>query len=571
MRLNQVRKVLDGSMESREQQIEDASKIIDNRENVIVQRPVGTGKTEVTLQALLGNALEVEQRTDESYKALITVPRGEMVDQWFQRMQNYNMDQLFDIKKNKVKNNFSNFKEIREVPSQKNKHSRSMRGVENQEFKKHKEKVFGGENVPFSNSEKIWGAHSVNADGADIVVSTYQLLHSDIQNNRVNIGNVGFNDVIIDECTSIESRDSLQNKEDEVHHGGYKVATQYQDLLSETLVDSNFIGLTAMPGRKMPYMLRDLGASLVSPDENDLTESMANISRESHNVYISQREENVFDKEKKIISKRLGELRNYAENFRCELKNKVEEETGSVGSLESPYKYANSDNDELRNSAIRALSNEQKIQALYEGGLSLIGDTFEESLPSDFSDPKIERLERLVNEFELRDENYLVFATQRKVSEYLDQQLNGSLEVVNGNKNDTHNEYALNEFGNEHDGLIMTYGYGSEGLDLPEGDHIVHMTDHLDPELKQSATGRVKRGKDIIEHTLLYDFERNTEPRENQYIEEEGMDTTPETRARLKYMLNPETSYDDLIARERLNQKERERDHILNTPPKVDS
>lgn len=568
MNLEDVRTTLDGQMEPREQQVEDSAKIIDNEGSVVVQRPVGTGKTEVAIQAMLGNALS----TDGRYRSLILGPSNSVVSQWENRLEKYNLDEIFDIKRNKKKSEFSQFQNVRNVPSQMGGKRRDMANVEDRELKKHKEKVFGPENVPFSNSDKVWGAHSINTNGADIILSTYQLLDSDIQNNRVDVGNVGFDDIVIDEATCSVAREDLQDLDsDETFFGGYKPAKRFEDLLNSTMDNSNYIALTALPGRKLDAIRDYLGASLIRPQKSNLDASMANVQELEHRFDENTITENVFGNEVGVVSHGLNQVEDSLRTSKDELKGEIKAEKGQLASLSrsvSPYTYANSNNENLRNAAVKALSFEQRAQMIHEGGLSLIEGEIEVDLPHDYTDPKIEGLDNLSAAWEQKGDNYIVFTTHKETAEYLNELVGRSTTVVDGDRSESHNDNALEGFGDEFNGIFMTYGYGSEGIDLPQGDRIVHMTDNLDPELKHSATGRAKRGQDIKEHTLLYKFEDQNNYDSRDFVEDDGLSSHPETRARLRYMMDLETPWEEIIREEQFRENEREYDHILNTVPR---
>ena len=567
MNLEDVRTALDGSMDVRQQQVEDAAKIIDNNESVVLQRPVGTGKTETTIQAMLGDALSSE----DDYQALILGPSNSVVNQWSDRLTEYNLDEVFDIKVNKKKSEFSQHQNIMaaNTASRGRTKRRSMQAVEDQELKKHKEKVFGAENVPFSDSDKIWGQHNVDTTGADIVLSTYHLLDSDIDNNRVDLGGINFDDVVIDEATAVVARDEFQNKDSgENFFGGYKVSKPFEDIVNQTAGTSRYIALTALPGRKLDAIQDYLGAALIRPEESDLQESMANVTERMHSFGESASEEDVFGKERGVVQNRLNSVEDTLGNFRNELKGKVRDAGGKADMKTSAYAYANSNDEAIRNAAVKALSYEHKAQMLHEGGVEILEGDFDEDLPEDYTDPKIDGLQTLTSHWDQEGENYVVFTSHKETAEYLNQIAEGSTAVVDGDKSESQNEETLEQFGEEFNGIFMTYGYGGEGIDLPEGDRIVHMTDHIDPELKQSATGRAKRGKDITEHTLLYDFEEATQYDSSEFVEDDNLSSHPVTRAQLRHLLGENSAWEQIITEEQYRENSREYDHILNTEPK---
>ena len=210
---------------------------------------------------------------------------------------------------------------------------------------------------------------------------------------------------------------------------------------------------------------------------------------------------------------------------------------------------------------------ENNIQRVHEGAIA----TFSDDLPTGYTDPKMEAVEGLTANWEQEDDNYILFASHKDTAEYLGEMTAGDTEVVTGDYTDEKNESVLDDFGEDVNSVVMTYDYGAEGIDLPEGDHVLHMTDMINPQLKQSATGRAKRGDDIEEHTLRYEFRDESSREAIDYGEDVVQPSTQRTRSKLRNMMGQsDREIHDMIQQRTMRGADEKFNHALNTPPASD-
>ncbi|MFB6116364.1 MAG: DEAD/DEAH box helicase [Candidatus Nanosalina sp.] len=566
-----VSRILDGSIEPRDQQIMNSAAMIENPQQDFVNRqPVGTGKTEQAMMAMAGKAQQMNSQ-GEDYRAAVVLPSNSLVRQWDERFEEHGLNELFDVRVNKRKDEFSNWGEVNAMPdSMGTKKSNAIR-QEDRDFKKHKERVYGSHATPFSDTDELWHGHNIEGqEGADIVLTTHHLLKSDIENDRVDLDQFNVDDIFVDEATAFVARQKEANEED-TFYGGHRVAKNFEELVDEMYEDSRFVGLTALPGRKLHPLLDYLGAELISPPQESLEVSMAEVEAYTHEI-----EENLMvddplsrpDEDEKIgytesvLRSMFSELDDRREQFKYAVINNTDK---TIDQDANVFGYVGHSIEEIDEEARNVLRMENDIQRVYEGAV----ETFKDDLPAGYTDPKMEAVAEMTSEWNQTGENYVLFASHKDTAEYIGEMADA--EVVTGDYTDESNESVLEEFGTGVNGVVMTYDYGAEGIDLPEGDHVVHMTDRINPQLKQSATGRAKRGSDIEEHTLLYESEDSSDREAIDYGEDSVPVSDQSTRNRLRKMLGQtESELHDMIQSRTMRGADEKYGHVLNTPPRSD-
>lgn len=562
----EVEQILDGNIEPRDQQIMDSAAMVDRPDqDFVVQRPVGTGKTEISMMSMLGKAEQMNQE-GKDYRAAVVLPSNAMVRQWDERFDDHGLTELLDVRKNKTKDSFSNWGTVNSMPDSMGQRQSNAIQEEDRDFKKHKSLVYGS-----SSLDPEW-FDSSGKTGADVILTTHHLLKSDIENGRVDLDELGLDDIFVDEATSFVARQREANEED-TFYGGHRVARNFQDLVDDMHDDTRFVGLTALPGRKLSPLLDYLGADLISPPEENLEVSMADVESYEHEIEENLMVEDPFarpdeDEEigytESVLRTMFNELDDRREQFRYAVINNTDK---TIDQDANVYGYVGHGIEEIDEEARNVLRMENNIQRVHEGAL----ETFREDLPAGYTDPKMEAVEELTANWEQENENYILFASHKDTAEYLGEMTAGDTEVVTGDYTDKANESVLEDFGDDVNSVVMTYDYGAEGIDLPEGDHVVHMTDMINPQLKQSATGRAKRGDDIEEHTLRYEFRDESSREAIDYGEDIVQRSTQQTRSRLRRMLGQgETELHDMLQQRTMKGADEKFGHVMNTPPLSD-
>ncbi|NMJ77186.1 DEAD/DEAH box helicase [Nanohaloarchaea archaeon] len=565
--MQDVKEALEGNIEPRQQQIFNTAAMTENpNQNFVNRQPVGTGKTEQAMMAMTAKAHQMSQE-DEDYTGLVVLPSNSLVSQWENRFEEHGLsdEDLFDVRRSKSKDEFSTFETVRSMPDHMNDRKSQAIKQGKRDFKNHKSLVYGSEAL-----SEDW-FNSNGKSGADVILTTHHMLKSDIKNGRIDPENFDVDDVVIDEATAFVARNQESNQED-TFYGGHRVAENFKELMENTYDkdDTRVMGLTALPGRKLEPIIDYLGADLVSPPEESLEVSMAEVDR-----YINEVEENLMvedpfsrdeDEEigytESVLKDMFSELDDAREDFRHVVVNNTDQ---SIRQEANVYGYVGHQNEEIDEHARRVLSIENNIQRVYEGGIG----TFKEDLPAGYRNPKMERLEDISAEWDQQNENYIMFASHKDTAEQIGELTDA--DVVTGDYTSEHNNSVLEDFGADTNSVVMTYDYGAEGIDLPEGDRVLHMSDRINPQLKLSATGRAKRGDDIEEHTLVYESEDISDREAIDYGEDVVPRSSQSSRNTIRKMLGQtESEIHDMVQERTMRGGGEIYGHLMNTPPASD-
>lgn len=122
----------------------------------------------------------------------------------------------------------------------------------------------------------------------------------------------------------------------------------------------------------------------------------------------------------------------------------------------------------------------------------------------------------LHQQFQSNDHQSVVFARFVDTINSLPQILPGNTATITGDTDQSKQETILEEFiAGETDTIVMTYGVGTEGLDLSNAHHVVLFGMPQSAEQYHNARGRVRRGTGPkFEHILIhesdsYSYERD--------------------------------------------------------------
>ncbi|EGQ42942.1 MAG: DEAD/DEAH box helicase domain protein, partial [Candidatus Nanosalina sp. J07AB43] len=229
IKMDDVKQALEGSIEPRQQQIfSTAAMVEDPNQNFVNRQPVGTGKTEQAMMAMTAKAHNMSQN-DEDYRGLVVLPSNSLVSQWESRFEKHGIDSedLFDVRRSKSKDEFSTYDTVTSMPDHMNERKSKAIKQGERDFKSHKSLVYGSGAL-----NEDW-FNSTGKSGADVIVTTHQMLKSDIENGRIDPEDLDLDDIVIDEATAFVARNNESNQEG-TFYGGHRVAENFKELMEDT-------------------------------------------------------------------------------------------------------------------------------------------------------------------------------------------------------------------------------------------------------------------------------------------------------------------------------------------------
>ncbi|MFB6147391.1 MAG: DEAD/DEAH box helicase family protein, partial [Candidatus Nanohaloarchaea archaeon] len=253
--------ILDG-VGDRDYQLETAAELLDHPdENYVVNMPVGGGKTETALELIAA-----AHNSFEDYSAIVVSPNRRVEDQWYDRIREYGLDEILDVSRNRPRDTEHGMvgTHFRSEDGGRDLHQRRKR-VENWERQRR-------------NNDK----HEDFLD-SDVVLTTYQLLDSDVRNDRIDDEILSkYDDIIIDEATHFVAVDNVGPEV-----GKQFRTNRYFDRFYDALGDdTRTVGLTAMYGGRMEAVQDQLDARLVRPSQERVDRYRPDIERLEPNLAI---------------------------------------------------------------------------------------------------------------------------------------------------------------------------------------------------------------------------------------------------------------------------------------------
>jgi len=455
----ETKKTLSG-IDEREYQIEIAAELLENTEqNTIIQGDVGMGKTETALMEMAARS----NQKNSDYSAMIITPNRRLEKQWEDRIDEYELG--FDVRTNQTANNGLH---------------RELRNTHNKEAKQRIKQHTKGEGFKQRKRNDI--------TNSDVFITTFQLLSSDIQNNRITDLNMNFDEVFVDEATHMVSNMTMGDAENgKSFVPGYKIDERFHDF-ADGLAGTRIVGLTALPGRKLGPMQDIFGAEVISPSEE--------VEKHLPDVYTTAQE---YQSQEMLDVKTLQslDLRQKTINFQ----DAVRQEYNTTPDSDVAYQFIGDGNDHIEKAAAGLMKARSEAAKISEA--VIVPDLTGAELT-----PKGEYLRELSMDSVQNNEQYIGFAQHISTANNMAQIAEGQVGLVTGQKSKSQNENTIEQYKNgELDGLVMTYGVGGEGLDLGMTDHVLHTSTYISRDSRLSATGRGKRDGGVIEHTPHYDFE----------------------------------------------------------------
>ncbi|MDY6778252.1 MAG: DEAD/DEAH box helicase family protein [Candidatus Nanohaloarchaea archaeon] len=521
-------------VEHRDYQIEAAAELLENpRQDYVVNMPVGGGKTETALE-LIG----ARSNLDPDYSSLIIVPNRRVEDQWYDRFRDYDVDEFLDIARNQPKSQQTgmvgtHFKGS--DPGGSELHERRQR-IQNWE------------------QEQLQSSKTQDFTESDVVLTTYQLLDSDIQNGRIDGGLIAdYDDVIIDEVTHFVAVAEEQHPDAEVplNFRPNKYFDRFYDALTGE-DGTRVIGLTGLYGDRLDAIEGELGTEIIRPSKERVDHHRPTLERQDPNL--AQDPQAIYI---------LGGLDNAYRETRYTVKSMLEGEGVEDPSVDlySLQTHAGRD-DEIGILATKALKQRTLRSRIQEGtynSLKPFEDEIVEALRFGISEEEIEqefeegrsvaddpergrqKLEALeAGEYELplfptlkevgvrnlqnqmldAGHQALYFVRHVDTAQDLPNILPGSTGVITGGTSRQQQVDILDEFiGGGLDALAMTYDVGGEGLDFSNAEHVVLMGEPRTVQEHQNAVGRIRRGEGPkYEHALIY-HDHQYEWRYEQYMD----------------------------------------------------
>lgn len=474
------------SMEPRDYQLRISAGLLDNPDsNYEIQMDVGAGKTETVI-----TPIAYRMANEDDYSAMVIVPTQNLATQWKDRLKEYNVDKLGSIRKNKGTNDCSTFHQRTKTTD--NHWDGGFNGYDADD----RLDILQQEQARELQRQKRLSYN------ADVMVSTYHQVASDIENHDLPEDFLEFDEIIVDEATHFVSRNYLSDfDKDEAYPGGYRIDKRFEDLYEMTKDDTRYIGLTALPGKKLGHIMGLMDAELISPPHEEITLYTPDVDTEVRPVDGDKIEDALHQ-----VNKGLG---NRIERFQHTLLTELDHHTSRPQAQYQTINYVGHENDDVDAAARSVLSLQNRRTRLLEADTTLNGDL----LPENYRSPKIDKLRELHHDWTSEHEQYLIFTNFRDTARNISEQLGEFTGLYTGEVNADTRDTALEDFKNGVlDGLVMTYDAGGEGLDLYTADHVVQMSPDITSSKRQSAVGRAKRGDGVREHILRYDAHHISAP-----------------------------------------------------------
>lgn len=525
-------------LEDRSYQTETAAVLFEEDDSYIVNMPVGGGKTETAIEAL---ATSVD--TEDEYGAIVLLPDRRIEDQWYERMTGYGLDDHVDIERNEtvstkpMDNTSTHFRSYDDGGSALRDRRDRIKDWERDQ-RDDKGGLFTGDNI---------------------VLSTYQLLDSDIDYDRVDGHALAqYDDIILDEATNLVAHDSAVG--DAIDTAAYRLNDYFSGLFEELETapeEPRWIGLTALVGDRTDAVTDELDAAVVRPsieavdayrpdaqqvephlatDGPLLDLLMAIEERErttSYALYNLLEEEGQDDVTLSSTALQqyagrddeVGGLAQKVFQYRV-MQSRVQE--GTYGSLEP---YAEDIQSMLDQTGLNH-QDDRIIAEAFEHGVPAGADPDRDAAKLENEDWQLEDWEMLFptmkeagirnlhQQFDKQGHQSLVFVRHRDTAADLPNILPGETGVLTGETSDSDQRTLLDAYDDgDLDTIAMTYSIGAEGLDFGAADHVVLMGEPRSVEEHHNAVGRIRRGDGPKWEHAMINYSQNHSFRYEQYLD----------------------------------------------------
>lgn len=516
---NMAEITLDG-VEQRDYQLETAAEMLDNpQENYVVNMPVGGGKTETALEMIA-----TQYNQDEDYSTMIVLPSRRIEDQWFERMEEYGLDDEIEIVRNRTQKQMSATTDSGKMTGT------HFRGSDNggSKLRESRKRLEQWEEQRKNNSKEE------QLREGDIILTTYQLLDSDLKNGRIDESILSeYKDIIVDETTHFAAIDGIPRPE-----AGKQFRTnQYFDRMYEEIQENDetrVVGLTAMYGSKMEAVQDQLDARLVRPSQErvdefrpELERFQPNLAPDSDTINLLSGLEDQYRKLRGTIGRKMEDPSPEVNLYT--LQNLVNE-TGEISQMAQKGLKLKSLQSRIQEGTFNSLRPyKDDIIEIADGFpvyRSEIKEAFENGIPAgenpELDQKKLENprehdaplfptmkelgAQKLQNQVLERDEQALYFVRHVDTANDLPNVLPGSTGVITGQTDREDQRSLIQDFDTgEIDSLAMTYGSGGEGLDFSNAENVVLMGEPRTVQEHQNAVGRIRRGEGPKrEHSMIY-------------------------------------------------------------------
>lgn len=507
-------------IEQRDYQLETAAEMLDNPdENYVINMPVGGGKTETALEMMTA-----QYNQDEDYSTMIVLPSRRIEDQWFERMQEYGLDNELDIVRNRTKQQMSATTDSGKMTGT------HFRGSDNGGSKLHESR----KRLQQWEEQKKNNSKEEQLQEGDIILTTYQLLDSDLKNGRIDNSILSeYNDIVVDETTHFAAIDGIP----EPATGKQYRTNQYFDTLYEEVQESDstrVVGLTAMYGEKMAAVHNQLDARLVRPSQQrvdefrpELERFQPNLAPDSDTINLLSGLEDQYRKLRGTIGRKMEEPTPEVNLYT--LQNLVNE-PGEISQLAQKGLKLKSLQSRIQEGTFNSLQPYRNdildIAGDFPVYRSEIKEAFENGVPAgenpELDQRKLENpgehdiplfptmkelgAQKLQNQVLDQDEQALYFVRHVDTANDLPNVLPGSTGVITGQTDRKDQRTLIQDFdAGEIDALAMTYGSGGEGLDFSNAENVVLMGEPRTVQEHQNAVGRIRRGEGPKrEHSMIY-------------------------------------------------------------------
>jgi superfamily II DNA or RNA helicase len=504
----------------RSYQVRTAAALLSNPDtHHIVNIPVGGGKTETALEYIAA----AYNDTPDSYTALITCPNGRLQSQWKARIEEYDLTDHLDL--------YVNEKASTKTRQTKTHFRASDSGGKS--LRDRKQRLKEWEDDSFSQSKQ----QSIAA--ADIVLSTHQLLKSDIDNGRFDAEflNTQTTDLIVDEVTNFLAVDQQPGFSDTANSPReYRLSKYYAPYANDLSSPSSprLIGLTGLIGPRIDGIQSLFDTTLIRPDLDAINEYRPDVSTVGPHTTAGGGIERLleglqaqFQTAKTRLYRLVGDNID-AEHITIDHLQHYAQQSGKPAHTAQHAFKIKSMVSRLREGTYQSLHPHQDTLIDYVGQ---VANRFEPVDPDDlktafseghhagadetgqggqweslFPTAKERGIRRLHTQFLEEDHQSVVFVRHIDTAESLPAILPGDTAVITGAVDSSSQEDILKRYTDGSlDTVVMTYSVGAEGLDLATAKHVVLLGLPQNKEQYHNAVGRVRRGEGPkYEHPLLY-------------------------------------------------------------------
>lgn len=495
-----------------------ASELISG-ENYIVLSPTGSGKTEV---GMIVSAYKLNENPDK--RTMILASDQRLVNQWYERFEKYGLTDKMSVRVNPTKagvtgpwetggvyqkDKFGYLKRRDFASRWERRIMKAKRGFDTERFEDMKREAYD----------------------ADVMISTHQLIQSDIKRERVGSSDFKkFQTLIADEAPlSLAYDESAIEGEFDENDIKYRFSRYYEDIVTRLPSSTQFIGLTAFPGKKAFALKKFFSAEIIKPEES----LIENYLPDFQTSRIEVRDEFVESMHQNLVAKMFERKINLRKLL------KIIDKDYEISELSIPLvsRYATYESKKHERELVESIrATAGSILGLYHNSLGILESTYymfgnhdsmeyfkkntgfsEESITAELNERAREqrnlgKIDEILDILEMMPGKTVIatnyVAPTKELHHLLGKKGFRSEYLIGGQQQTREEQSKIIERFNEGnaDVLITDYGAGGFGIDLFGGQNIIYAGMPSSLERFIQMRGRITRSKNIGEKKDIFEY-----------------------------------------------------------------